>query len=168
MHLEGHRRKEQNPDPDPFVRGTDSRIRIRTNMSPWFSGFSRCTFFRRTQRMRLPCPLGMSWSWDDRWPVLQQRQQPTRQSAPTTYPAACLHVYNVTNLLVWTKTMQKYKGKFKKTCNRPNSTSFFTRSKVQANFKWLDVSKIEVFYQCCGSGFAIRIRIQESENDLQK
>jgi hypothetical protein len=30
-HLEGHRQKKQNPDPQ--VRGTDPQIRIRTNMS---------------------------------------------------------------------------------------------------------------------------------------
>jgi hypothetical protein len=31
--LEGHRQKEQDPDPDPIVKGTDPRIRIRTKMS---------------------------------------------------------------------------------------------------------------------------------------
>ncbi len=31
--LEGHLRKEQHPEPDPFVKGTNPRIRIHTVMS---------------------------------------------------------------------------------------------------------------------------------------
>ncbi len=31
--FEGHWRKEQDPEPDPLVKGTDPRIRIRTKMS---------------------------------------------------------------------------------------------------------------------------------------
>ena len=32
-HLEDHWRKEQDPEPDPLVKSTDPRIRIRTKMS---------------------------------------------------------------------------------------------------------------------------------------
>jgi hypothetical protein len=55
-HLEGHRLKWQDPepgpelDPDPFVRGTDPRIHIRTKMSRIRNIVAKVTLRIRAER----------------------------------------------------------------------------------------------------------------------